>query len=85
MARFTQGGPITFPDATIQTTAYAPVEGSWTLAPGANTVSFTVDWNFTYAMWVRGNIPNGISVWISCNCYKCKCSSSWKSLRMELC
>jgi hypothetical protein len=37
--------------------------GSWTLAPGANTVSFTVDWNFTYAMWVRGNIPNGIVVW----------------------
>jgi hypothetical protein len=26
--------------------------GSWTLAPGANTVSFTVDWNFTYSMWV---------------------------------
>jgi hypothetical protein len=39
------------------------VEGSWTLAPGANTVSFTVDWNYTYAMWVRGNIPNGIAVW----------------------
>jgi hypothetical protein len=37
--------------------------GSWTLAPGANTVSFTVDWNYTYAMWVRGNIPNGIAVW----------------------
>jgi hypothetical protein len=39
------------------------VEGSWVLAPGSNTVSFTVDWNFTYAMWVRGNIPNGIAVW----------------------
>jgi hypothetical protein len=39
------------------------VEGSWTLAPGANTVSFTVDWNYTYTMWVRGNIPNGIAVW----------------------
>lgn len=37
--------------------------GSWTLAPGANTVSFTVDWNSTYLMWVRGNIPNGIVVW----------------------
>lgn len=36
---------------------------SWTLAPGANTVGFTVDWNFTYSMWVRGNIPNGIVVW----------------------
>jgi hypothetical protein len=37
--------------------------GSWVLAPGVNTVSFTVDWNHTYAMWVRGNIPNGIVVW----------------------
>jgi hypothetical protein len=37
--------------------------GSWTLAPGPNTVSFTVDWNFTYSMWVRGNVPNGIVVW----------------------
>ena len=37
--------------------------GSWVLDPGANTVSFTVDWNFTYSMWVRGNIPNGIAVW----------------------
>jgi hypothetical protein len=33
------------------------------LDPGVNTVSFTVDWNYTYAMWVRGNIPNGIVVW----------------------
>ena len=38
-------------------------EDSWTLALGTNTVSFTVDWNYTYAMWVRGNIPNGIVVW----------------------
>lgn len=37
--------------------------GSWTLAPGTNSVGFTVDWNFTYSMWVRGNIPNGIAVW----------------------
>jgi hypothetical protein len=54
---------LKFQDATTQTTAYAPVSSSWTLAPGVNTVSFTVDWNYTYTMWVRGNIPNGIAVW----------------------
>lgn len=37
--------------------------GSWTLTPGANTVSFTVPANNTYVMWMRGNIPNGIVVW----------------------
>jgi hypothetical protein len=37
--------------------------GSWVLAPGENTVGFTVDWNQTYSMWVRGNVPNGIVVW----------------------
>lgn len=41
----------------------SPHSASWTLAPGANTVGFTVDWNATYLMWVRGNIPNGIVVW----------------------
>lgn len=44
-------------------TAPTTTIGSWTLSPGANTVSFTVDWNRTYTMWVRGNIPNGIVVW----------------------
>ena len=39
------------------------VEGSWTVTPGTGTYSFTVDWNNTYVMWVRGNIPNGIIVW----------------------
>ena len=34
--------------------------GSWTLAPGVNTVSLTVPINGTYSIWVRGNIPNGI-------------------------
>jgi hypothetical protein len=34
--------------------------GSWTLAPGTNTVSLTVPINGTYSIWVRGNIPNGI-------------------------
>jgi hypothetical protein len=37
--------------------------GSWTLAAGVNTVSFTVPLNGTYSMWVTGNIPNGIVVW----------------------
>ena len=37
--------------------------GSWTLAPGANTVSLTVTPNRTYSMWVNGNIPNGIVMW----------------------
>jgi hypothetical protein len=37
--------------------------GSWSLEPGANTVSFTVSQNTSYTMWIRGNIPNGIVVW----------------------
>lgn len=39
------------------------VLGSWTLVPGANTVSFTVLANNSYTMWVNGNIPNGIVNW----------------------
>jgi hypothetical protein len=34
--------------------------GSWTLAPGVNTVSLSVPINGTYSIWVNGNIPNGI-------------------------
>jgi hypothetical protein len=34
--------------------------GSWTLASGVNTVSIGVPLNGTYAIWVNGNIPNGI-------------------------
>jgi hypothetical protein len=56
-------GGITFPDSTVQTTAYKTGAGSWSLEPGANTVSFTVSQNTSYTMWVRGNIPNGIVVW----------------------
>lgn len=37
--------------------------GSWTLAPGNNTVSFTVAPGSNYTMWVNGNIPNGIVMW----------------------
>jgi hypothetical protein len=63
---------LTFPDNTIQTTAYtggtgssgiSPTIGSWTLSPGANTVSFTVTAGQSYVMWVNGNIPNGIVNW----------------------
>jgi hypothetical protein len=38
-------------------------EGSWNVATGNSTVSFTVDPNESYQMWVEGNIPNGIIVW----------------------
>jgi hypothetical protein len=41
----------------------APVTGSWTLATGANTVSFTVTAGESYVMWVNGNIPSGIVNW----------------------
>lgn len=34
--------------------------GNWTLASGVNTVSINVPLNGTYAIWVNGNIPNGI-------------------------
>jgi hypothetical protein len=77
--RFGPDGELTFPDATVQTTAYtgtvaysnitgAPASvnktsGSWTLAPGANTVSITVAPGGNYQMWVNGNIPNGIVTW----------------------
>jgi hypothetical protein len=61
---------VKFADGTTQTTAALPASespskttGSWTLEPGVNTRSFTVDWNNTYVMWVRGNIPNGIIAW----------------------
>jgi hypothetical protein len=36
--------------------------GLWTVTPGTATYSFTVPAG-TYAMWVSGNIPNGIIVW----------------------
>ena len=39
------------------------VTGTWTLAPGVNTVSFTVAPGHSYTMWVNGNIPNGIVTW----------------------
>jgi hypothetical protein len=66
---FGNDGVLTFPDATVQTTAYVAssvvnrTTGSWTLATGANTVSITVPPNSNYTMWVNGNIDNGIVTW----------------------
>lgn len=37
--------------------------GSWTVATGQATYSFTVPDNNTYVMWMRCNIPNGIITW----------------------
>ena len=37
--------------------------GSWTVTPGTNNYSFTLDINSTYNLWVIGNIPNGIIVY----------------------
>lgn len=58
----TVGGNIVG-DGSQLTGVSKQVTGSWTLAPGANTVSFTVPGGYTYSMWVTGNIPNGICVW----------------------
>jgi len=41
----------------------SPTVGSWTLATGSNTVSFTVTGGHSYVMWVNGNISNGIVNW----------------------
>ena len=62
---FSNAGTLTFPDSTVQTTAYVDnrTTGSWTLATGTNTVSITVALNNNYQMWVNGNIPNGIVEW----------------------
>jgi hypothetical protein len=60
---FNGDGSIEFPDATVQTTAYAPVTGEWNVTTGTNTYNFTLPSDGTYTMWVKGNIPNGIIVW----------------------
>jgi hypothetical protein len=36
---------------------------NWVLAPGLNNVSFSLAPGGTYAMWVYGNIANGIVTW----------------------
>lgn len=50
-------------DSTTASSYVKRVTGSWTLTPGANTVSFTVTAGQSYTMWVNGNIPNGIVTW----------------------
>jgi hypothetical protein len=66
--KFDNDGELTFPDGTVQATAFnsqssGQTTGTWTVPIGTSTHSFTVDWNNTYVMWVRGNIPNGITTW----------------------
>ena len=61
--QFDNTGNLTFPDSTTQSTAYKRTTGSWTVATGSGTYSFTVPLNGTYAMWVKGNIPDGIIAW----------------------
>ena len=39
--------------------------GNWTVTPGTNTYSFTLDANTAYNIWVRGNMPNGIITYIA--------------------
>jgi hypothetical protein len=38
-------------------------ESTWTVPTGNSTQSFTVDANYTYYLWVEGNIDNGIIAW----------------------
>jgi hypothetical protein len=45
------------------TNVLTKVTGSWVLAPSSNNVSFSLPGGGTYAMWVYGNIPNGIVMW----------------------
>lgn len=47
----------------VTISADGSAEGSWTVTVGSGTYSFTVPANASYAMWMRGNIPNGICVW----------------------
>lgn len=63
---FDNTGNLTFPNSTVQSTAYVAADnavkvgGSWTVTAGTADYSFTVPVNGVYQLWVRGNIPNGI-------------------------
>lgn len=48
---------------TSGTSGLSGFTGSWTVTPGTNNYSFTVDSSNTYNLWVQGNIPNGIIVY----------------------
>ena len=50
-------------DSTSADSYVNKVTGSWSVPTGSSTQSFTVDWNYSYQMWVIGNIPNGIISW----------------------
>lgn len=39
--------------------------GSWTVTPGTNNYSITLDQNSVYNLWIRGNIPNGIITYVA--------------------
>jgi hypothetical protein len=67
--RFDSDGALTLPagggivDSTGVSQTAQREEGSWTVATGTATYSFTLPSDGTYTMWVKGNIPNGIIVW----------------------
>jgi hypothetical protein len=67
--KFKNDGALTLPTGgdVINSTGVSQLakraEGSWTVATGTNTYSFTVPMDGTYTMWVKGNIPNGIITW----------------------
>jgi hypothetical protein len=48
---------------TSGTSSNAKTAGTWTVPAGASIQSFTVAAGNSYAMWVNGNIPNGIITW----------------------
>jgi hypothetical protein len=48
---------------TLMSSVPNKTTGSWTVTPGTNNYSFTLNINSTYNLWVIGNIPNGIIVY----------------------
>jgi hypothetical protein len=72
---FGNNGNLTFPNSTVQTTAWTgsvaysnvtgtpQTTGSWTVTTGTNTYSFEVTAGATYVMWVRGSTDNGVISW----------------------
>jgi hypothetical protein len=63
-------GPLSqIPSASLATTSSfvdgIPVRtsGTFTLSPGANTVSLTFTFGGSYQAWIKGNVPNGICMW----------------------
>jgi hypothetical protein len=45
--------------------AITKVNNSWTVTPGTNNYSITLDSNAVYHIWIRGNIPNGIITYVA--------------------